>query len=90
MIDYKLFQISQIYNCDKLCVCCYKHLLDNYYHFKRVETKDKIKVYEFASLHPIGTYIVRLEGHLTCMVNGKIWDLWNCNDEYVDIAWKVN
>ena len=33
---------------------------------------------------------MRLEGHLTCGIDGRLLDIWNCEDKIVDLAWKVD
>jgi hypothetical protein len=33
--------------------------------------------------------IVRIEGHLTCIIHGIIRDIWDCSDKIADIVWKV-
>ena len=88
-IDQKLFYTSKLYECDKLCVCCYKHLLDDYYKFKRVKHCKGLTVEEFAELYPKGTFIIRVSGHLTCIVDNVLYDIWDCRNEIVDIVWQI-
>ena len=44
---------------------------------------------EFANLYNYGTYIIRTNGHLTCVINNVLYDIWNCKDEEIDIVWQV-
>lgn len=37
-----------------------------------------------------GTYILRMAKHLTCVIDGVIYDTWNCSDKCVYNAWKIN
>ena len=86
-----LLELSAAHNsCDKLCVCCYHHLLEdvfeytvNYVHF--TETVEDV-----AFKHPYNKVIIRIDGHLTCAVSGVIYDLWDCSREYVDCYWVTN
>lgn len=36
------------------------------------------------------TIVIRIEGHLTCAVDGVIYDTWNCSDKVADCFWIVN
>lgn len=31
--------------------------------------------------------IVKVNNHTTCIKDGKVWDIWNCSDEYVRCYW---
>ena len=93
-IDYyeikeKLELIGDLFQCEKLCVCCYKFLLDNVFNLKRIEEYKGISIKEFMEMHPYGTYIIRVDGHLTHCVDGICYDLFDCTDEIVDIIWCV-
>lgn len=84
----KLWLIAELLNCEKLCVCCYRHLLDDIFKYKRVNC-DGFLVGEFADRNPVGVYLLRINGHITCLVDGTIYDLWDCRNEFVTDAWKV-
>lgn len=45
---------------------------------------------DFAIDHPTGTYILRMAGHLTACVEGRILDTWDCSDKMVYYAWRLN
>jgi hypothetical protein len=85
-----LYNTADEYNCDALCVCCYKNLLDTKWHIPRIYGYEGVPIYMFALDHPTGTYIIRVDGHLTCVQNGKCYDIWNCTNELIDIVWKVD
>lgn len=44
---------------------------------------------EFAINNPTGTYILRMAKHLSCCIDGKINDTWDCSDKCVYNAWKI-
>ena len=88
-IQDKLELIGCLFECDELCVCCYKHLLDYVYRLDRIEEVHGMTVEEFADAFPRGTYIVRVPQHCTCVISGNIIDIWDCRDEIVDIVWEV-
>ena len=88
-IQEKLYLVAKLFECEYLCICCYKYLLDNVYDLKRIEEVKGMTVEEFANYFPIGIFIVRVEGHLTCVIDNNIMDIWNCKDEVVDLVWEV-
>lgn len=49
----------------------------------------KYTVEEFAAENPIGTYIVRIAGHLTVINKGFIYDTWNCSYKSVGNYWEI-
>ena len=85
-IREKLELTANLLDCEKFCVCCYEHLLDNVFKYKRVKTKG-MTIEQFAKMHPKGRYLIRIEGHLTCLWNGCIYDLWDCRDRVATHAW---
>ena len=84
-----LIMSADILGCDALYLCCYTHLLDDIYNFPQVECEG-YTVGEFADLHPIGRYIVRMDSHLSCIIDNCIYDIWNCKDEILSRAWRVD
>lgn len=55
----------------------------------RKANNTKFTVEEFAAKFNVGAYVLSLTGHLTCVVNGKILDTWNCSDMSVGNYWEV-
>lgn len=70
-------------------VCCYENLLNFVFGYEQIYGVEGMTIECFANYHPIGTYIIRIEGHLTSLIDGVIYDLWNCSDKVVDVVWKV-
>lgn len=89
VIQEKLYLVGQLFECQFLCKCCYKFLLDDVYDLQRIEDYQGCTIEEFANANPIGVYLIRIEGHLTCLIDQVIYDLWDCNDKIVDIVWKI-
>ena len=87
-IQDKLYYISQLLECETLCVCCYKHLLDNVLGYDRLPCKG-YTVGEIAEMYDDCVLLVRIEGHLTCITYGTIRDLWDCSTSYADVVWLV-
>ena len=44
---------------------------------------------EFCYEYPYGTYLIRMKGHITCVIDGVINDTWNCGSEFATNAWYV-
>lgn len=44
---------------------------------------------EFAKEHPNGTYLVTMEGHITSIINGNIYDTFDCSNRRMWCAWYV-
>ena len=59
------------------------------YNLDRIEECQGMTVNEFANFFPQGVYIIRVDGHCTCVIDNQLFDIWNCGNEIVDIAWKV-
>lgn len=92
--DYSIIQnqlnlVAELFECEKLCVCCYKHLLDYVYNFERIEAVQGMPIKEFLQFFEKGIFLIRVDGHLTCSVDGEIVDTWDCTDKIVDIVWLV-
>lgn len=84
-----LFFSSKLMKCMKLAYECYSHLLDDTLKFPRVNCRG-LTIDEFADKYPFGTYIIRIEGHLTCVKNNSLYDIWDCRNEFCDIVWRVD
>lgn len=87
-VKNKLYYISQLLECEHLCVCCYQHLLTDVFKYDKMYCRD-MTVAEFAKLHPTGIYLIRMDGHLSVLVDGIIHDLWDCSDEILTDVWYV-
>lgn len=88
-IQDKLYYISKLFDCEKLCVCCYQHLLTNVFQYPQVKCAG-MTVEQFAKLHPKGAFIIRMNGHCSCLIDNCIYDLWNCKNEILSNAWYVD
>lgn len=89
VIERKLKLIAELFECEMLCECCYKYLLDEIYNLIRIEEFKGMTINEFINLHPRGKYIVRVPQHLTYIENGYVLDIWDCTNEIVDVVWVV-
>ena len=56
----------------------------------RKTNNKKYTAEEFAKKFDEGTYVISLANHLSVVVDGKIYDTWNCSDRSVGNYWEVN
>ena len=57
--------------------------------FKAVKGEPRIKGSDFTKLHPKGTYILKMAGHITVCKDGVILDTWDCTYRSVYTAWEI-
>lgn len=57
---------------------------------RAVKGEPRVKGYDFTNLYPEGTYILKMASHITVMVDGIIYDTWDCRYRSVYTAWKIN
>lgn len=48
-----------------------------------------ITVKEFVRRHPIGTFLITMAGHITCSINGVIYDTFDPSSRYIWEAYQV-
>lgn len=89
-IQDKLELVGKLFDCEQLCVCCYKYLLDEVYGLERIEEMAGMTVDEFGYHCPQGIYLIRIDNHLTCMIDSVINDIWDCRDKEIRLVWKVS
>lgn len=87
-ITKKLVLTAELWGCDKLCLSCYHHLLDDVFRFQRVYV-DGMTVEEFTETHPYGIYLLRCPSHLLAVVDGIDYDIFNSTDLRITDAWRV-
>lgn len=85
-----LSQVGEMLNCDKLCVCCYKHLLSHILGYEKYICKSGTLVEDVLRDFSDSVLIIRIEGHLTCAKYGVLLDTWKCVDKEVDCFWIVS
>jgi hypothetical protein len=85
----ELKTVAKLFNCEELCVCCYKFLLDNVYGLERIEEVQGMTIYDFCHIFRKGVFLVRIKGHLTCVIDSYCYDTWDCTQEIIDIVWQV-
>lgn len=76
-------------DCEELTMPCYEHLLEDYFGFERHECNYEYTVQEIANMYADDTVLMRIDGHLTCAVKGRVYDTFDCTNELVDCYWLV-
>lgn len=68
----------------------YKYL-DNYLRLiiKIGPDKKRLKGYEFTTINPKGTFILKMRNHITVCIDGVILDTWDCTPLSIYTAWKI-
>lgn len=89
VVDRMLDFVSKYYNCDKLCICCYHHLLEDIFGLDTHYCYNYERVNDIMEEHPNDIVIIRMEGHLTASYYGTILDTYDCRDRVVDRYWVV-
>ena len=82
-----LYATAELYGCDTLCMCCYRHLLEDLFDLRPVRADDGQTVAEIAKEHSGQRVIIRCNGHLTCSMLGTVCDIWDCTGEVADCFW---
>jgi hypothetical protein len=80
---------AELHKCEKLCLCCYHHLLDDVFGYTPIFCNDGQTVGDVAAQHSDEKIIIRIEGHLTCALYGTVLDIWDCTDKKADCYWIV-
>lgn len=57
--------------------------------FQAVKGQPRMNGERFCEAYPKGHYILNMAGHLSCCVNGVIYDTWDCSDKCVYNAWEI-
>lgn len=90
---YKVVELlalnGKVFKCDCLNKMCYEKLLDydfNLPHYKGNGNTAN----EVANDFKDKTLLLRMQGHLSCSINGIIHDIWDCSDEIITDFWIIN
>lgn len=57
--------------------------------YPAVKGEPRMDGHVFTKTHPVGTYILRMAGHITVCKDGVIYDTWDCRRKCVYTAWLV-
>jgi len=57
--------------------------------FKPIKGEPRIKGTDFTMLHPKGTYVLKMAGHVVACIDGVVLDTWDCSYRSVYTAWEI-
>lgn len=87
MVMDMLLDNGVCYECDELTVDCYSKMISEI-GYQEVGGENKT-VADISKEHPDNILLIRIDGHLTCSINGCIYDIWDCSEKTVDKYWVV-
>lgn len=88
-IRQKLFFTNKLLDCESsYCPTCYGFLIQEVLG-GIPKNCEGMTVGEFADLHPKGTYLIRIQGHLSTIIDNTIYDIWDCRERECSLAWEV-
>lgn len=77
---------GEYYSCDEISLYCYEKLLENLGYKKRYAYNHKVS--DIAQLGSV--VLIRIPGHLTCSIDGVVFDIWDCSDKQADCYWIID
>lgn len=64
--------------------------LSNRYDYKCFKCDNiSIKLREVAVIYNKGVFLITMPGHITCMIDGIVYDTWDPSDRYVWRIWQI-
>jgi hypothetical protein len=88
-IRRKLRYTARLLDCEKLCVSCYEWLIREVLGGTPVNCEG-MTVNDFADLHPYGTYLLRMDGHICTLMDFTLYDIFDCREHFITNAWKMH
>ena len=82
-----LFYTGKLYKCEKLNLYCYENLLDHVYKMPKISEAVGMTIEDFSKKYIDGMFLVRVDGHLSAVINGKIYDIWDCSQKIITDCW---
>lgn len=73
--------------CEELNVNCYEKIMAEMGY--ECCSGEGHTVTDICSEYSDNIVLMRLEGHMTCCVNGNCYDIWDCTQEVVDKYWII-
>ena len=88
-IRRKLRYTARLLDCEKLCVSCYEFLIREVLGGVQ-KNCEGMTVNDFADLHPYGTYLLRMDGHICTLMDFTLYDIFDCREHFITNAWKMH
>lgn len=87
-IRKKLFHTARLLDCMRLCVTCYEFLIREVLGGIPVNCEG-MTINDFSKLHPYGTYLLRMDGHISTLIDFTVYDIFDCREHKITNAWKM-
>lgn len=84
----KLRYTGRLLGCERLCVSCYEFLIREVLGGTSVNCEG-MTIDDFAELHPQGTYLLRMDGHIATLIDFTLYDIFDCREQKITNAWKM-
>ena len=88
-IRRKLRYTARLLDCTRLCISCYEWLIREVLGGTPVNCEG-MTVNDFADLHPNGTYLLRMDGHICTLIDYTLFDIFDCREHFITNAWKMH
>ena len=88
-IRRKLRYTAKLLGCQKLRVSCYEFLIREVLGGVPINCEG-MTINNFAELHPYGTYLLRMDGHISTLIDFTVYDIFDCRQHYITNAWRLN
>lgn len=85
----KLYHTARLLDCCKLCISCYEFLIRDVLGGTPVNCEG-MTINDFAELHPYGTYLLRMDGHISTLIDFTVYDIFDCRTHKITNAWKMH
>ena len=95
-VQRELNRCKKITGCEQYCNNKnWKYYIEKQLHgkqlsFPAVRGVARMNGHLFCTMFPKGSYILRMAKHLSCCVDGVIYDTWDCRDKCVYAAYKIS
>ena len=66
-----------------------EYLSENFKQIYSYKIDQKITVGEFVKHNPLGTFLITMSGHITCVIDGVIYDTFDPSDRFIWGVYKV-
>ena len=85
----KLRHTARLLDCEKLCPTCYCFLIHDVLG-GIPKNCNNMTVEEFADNYAKGTYLVRMNGHISTVIDNCIYDIFDCRQHLLTNAWQMS
>lgn len=66
-----------------------KYLQDRYIESCQRCNNKRVTIKQFLEENRTGVYLITMKGHITCVINGILYDTWDCSRNKIWSIWKV-